>query len=341
MLHPLAALPPRRELPSETAIVACIYDITPLEDAGRLDVQILKRGWARLAEADVVWASDEFKAALAGRYGSLAQQPVICYNAPPLGYLPDPTERRDGWLRAELRRQGADMDETDGLIILRAGAIGEHGGLEETLEALRDVPRNVAFLMMGRPSSSYKASLIKQISRFRLMKRAFLWDRPSDDEWKRALLGADVGHLIHGPFPKGRLARLYDCNSSLSNNRLYQYLAAGLPIISYDDTRLSRLHEEIPAFRVVRLSNLREDLVACITELVISPERRAVMGFAARQAHRRRYHWEYQFRSVIDRISERLTGGSGHGRHVGRGCLITNAETPLDGRRTDDANQGQ
>ncbi len=318
MHHSLAAIPPRRQLRPGTLLVACVYDIPPLEDAGRLDVRILRRGWARLAEADVVWASDEFKAALAERYGALTRPAVVCRNAMPLGYLPEPGKRRDGWLRAELRRQGAALDEGDGLIVLRAGAIGEHCGLEETLSALQRLPKNVTLLMMGRPSPDYKAHLLDQISGLRLVKRAFLWELPSDDVWKLALQGADVGHLIHGPFPEGRFTRLYEHNSSLSNIRLYQYFAAGLPIISYDDTRLSRLYEEVPAFRVVRLSNLREDLVDAICELARSPESRTAMGAAARAAHRDQYHWEHQFQGVLDRVAR---DAPAHDKETGVGGL--------------------
>ena len=35
----------------------------------------------------------------------------------------------------------------------------------------------------------------------------------------------------------------YNLNSSLSNNRLFQYMAAGLPIISYNDERLNDIHQ--------------------------------------------------------------------------------------------------
>lgn len=300
MLHPLAALPNGHHGGKRPRLISCIYDIPSLQDAGWLDAVVFRRGWERLSDADVVWASDGYKAQLAQQFGGLVRTPLVCHNAPSLEYLPEPPVPRDGWLRAELRRQGAYLELSEGCVLLRAGAIGEHGGIEETLEAMCALPQNFVFVMMGRPTRQYKEKLKHLTSERGLAKRAFLWDCPSDEIWKLALQGADIGHLIHGPFPSGRMTRIYNLNSSLSNYRLFQYLAAGLPIISYDDPRMERFYQDVKAFRVVRVQSLVNDLARAWRELAAAPGLRKSLGMAGRRAHVLKYCWEKQFSEVLD-----------------------------------------
>jgi glycosyltransferase involved in cell wall biosynthesis len=250
-----------------------------------------------------VWASDIHKAHIAQEIGRLSSTPMICHNCPPISYLPNSVWPRDNWLRTELRRAGAKIENGGGSILLRAGAIGEYGGIEETLEGMKGLPEDYIFLMIGRPPAEYKQKILTYISTLDLGNRAFLWDRPSDDVWKSALRGADIGHLIHGPFPPGRMTRLYNLNSSLSNNRLFQYMAASLPIIAYDDPRMESIYKEVPCFRVARLSNLVKDIHRAWRELGGDDTRRKSLGEAGRKAHLQKYCWEVQFSPVFDAIN--------------------------------------
>ncbi len=300
-LHDLASLP----WPPEKygyKLVCAILDVPVLEDCGKYDRLVIQKAWERIGRADIIWASDVYKAESTQRFGKLPALPLVCHNAPQLDYLPEPTWPRNGWLRAKLRADGARLGETGGCIVLRAGAVGEFGGLEETLNALRELPKDVVLLMMGRPYTEYKSLLGKLIVEFGLQERAFLWDKPSDETWKKALQGADIGHLIHGPFPPGRWQRQYEANSSLSNNRLFQYMAAALPIISYDDPRMADLYSEVPTFGVCRLEHLMEDMRTHIGELAGDPRLRERLGSIGRDAHRKRYYWTAQFAPVLKSI---------------------------------------
>jgi glycosyltransferase involved in cell wall biosynthesis len=275
-----------------------------MRDAGRLDAKILARAWKRLGRADVVWSSDRYKAELTREFGNLPESPVICHNCPPLDYLPEPSWPRDGWLREELRRQCAAIGD-DACILLRAGAVGECGGIEAALQAMRRLPAKHVFLMMGQPSREYRQKILRMISEMGLRCRAFLWEKPSDEIWKRALLGADVGHLVHGPFPQGHMTRMYELNSSLSNNRLFQYMAAGLPILSYNDPRMSDIHSEVDCFRVLRTSHLVEDTYQAMLALASDVSVRMRMGKVGHKAHKVSYNWEKQFAPVLGALDGR------------------------------------
>jgi len=301
MLHPLAVVPPT-ELQRRQLLVSCLYAIRDPRDAGRLDRLIFRKAWAKLKEADVVWVSDRFMARLAQDFGELPALPMVCAVGVPLDFLPEPTWPRDGWLRSEVRRAGALIGDTGGCILLRAGAVGRQCGIEETLEAMEALPDDFVFVMLGRPDREYASFLAKEIERRGLLRRAFLWTRMPDDTWKRALRGADIGHMIHGPFEPGREKRTHDLNSCLSVCRLYYYFAAGLPIVSYDDPRMEALYAEVPCFRVARLSALSEDLKRILNELAADSALRGALGRAARAAHVECYNWERQFRPVMDAV---------------------------------------
>jgi len=156
--------------------------------------------------------------------------------------------------------------------------------------------------MLGRPSLKYKEKLHSEILRNNLRHRVFLWDRPSDNFWKKALLGADIGHLIHGPFFDNKHRRMHDLNSSLSNNRLFQYMAAGLPIITYDDPRLKNIISEVGCFRMASLDNLTSDIYDIWLDLASNSEEREKLGACGRLRHIEKYCWEKQFDPVLDAL---------------------------------------
>jgi glycosyltransferase involved in cell wall biosynthesis len=303
MYHALAAVAGSKKQLAGMFILGGIVDVFSMCDAGLLDRWIIPAGTRALRQADAVWCSDAFKAELTTRAAGLQRNPIVCHNCPTLDYLPEPQAERDGWLRAQLRKVGAMLGETGGSILLRAGAVSECGGIEETLAVMHELPADYVFLLMGRPPEPYKRQLLARITALGLGRRAFLWDRPSDQVWKNALHGADIGHLIHGPFPPGRMSRLYELNSSLSNNRLFQYMAAGLPIIAYDDPRMSGIYAEVPCFRVARLSCLKQDILQAWKGLGGNHELREQLGSTARLAHLKKYNWEVQFAPVLDTVN--------------------------------------
>lgn len=305
MVHALAAVP--SSFPTVgRSLTSCIYDIHPMEFAGRLDRHIVKHGWNRIRHTDTVWCSDPHKAELTLQSGSLIETPMVCYNCPKRNYLPDSGVDRDTWLRQKLIADGASIGPTGGSILLRTGALGEGGGVFETLEAMRTLPEDFIFVVLGRPSTSYKAELFKRIQDLGLVRRAILFDRPSDEVWKLALQGADIGHLIHGGFVSPNLRRLFELNSSLSNYRLFHYMAAALPILSYDDPRMDVIHRDVACFRVADSSRLAGSIQAAWKELAGSASLRANLGASGRRAHLDKYCWEEQFAPVIERILNRL-----------------------------------
>jgi hypothetical protein len=75
-------------------------------------------------------------------------------------------------------------------------------------------------------------------------------------------------------------------------------MAAGIPIFAYDDPRINIIYAEVPAFRVARWKNIKEDLHQYIGELADHPLACERLGRIARQGHMTTYSWRSQFAKV-------------------------------------------
>lgn len=292
---PLAAI----KLQSGQKLVACVYDIPDPDLSGKLDTIINRQGFKQLKNASLVWTSDEHKSRLTAQFGQLGTLPLICYNCPRLNYIDDKGTGDKLWLRNELRKAGAAISNDSGTVMIRAGAIGPYGGIEETLEAMKSLPPDNLFLMMGRPGKLYSDSLKTLIREYKLEKRAFFWDRPDDQTWKKALFGADIGHLVHlRPPDLTPEAGMYQYNSSLSNYRLFYYMAVGLPIFSYNDPRMSNMHGEANCFIVLRVEQLVQDIIHNWRMLSENRVLRESMAENGTNLFLTKYNWETQFKEI-------------------------------------------
>ena len=106
--------------------------------------------------------------------------------------------------------------------------------------------------------------------------------------WREhALLPAYYAHAHVGllPFPDGPHVRI-----TLAN-KLFDYMAAGLPVVATDLPPMRRIVEGTGAGVLVR-PNDAEDLARGIVAVLRDEDRRLAMGRAGRDAVRDRYHWD-------------------------------------------------
>jgi glycosyltransferase involved in cell wall biosynthesis len=97
----------------------------------------------------------------------------------------------------------------------------------------------------------------------------------------RLVAAADVGLVPHHA--------VESWNTTIPN-KLFDYMAAGLPVLTSDAVPAARIVRATKAGLVFR-SGDAEDLAARVRELA-DPDRRARMAEAGREAVRREYHWE-------------------------------------------------
>jgi hypothetical protein len=301
MLHPLAALP-RKYFPR---VISCIYDIPDMQKSGRLDKRIFSAGFSKLNDARLVWASDEYKAALTKQMANLRRDPVVCYNCPPLNYAAIDKSMCRRWLRNQLKQEGTRITENSGSVLIRAGAVGPFGGIEETIAALTNLPDDFVFLMMGRPDREYEMKIRGLIEEHSLQHQAILWSRPDDDTWKKAIFGSDIGHLIHvKPSAESGLRGSFELNSSLSNYRLFYYMAAALPILSYHDPRLENLHKRYDCFTEIDMTHGAAEIESGWKKL--ATESLAGSTNSGSIAFSEVFNWEKQFEPIHEFIVSML-----------------------------------
>jgi glycosyltransferase involved in cell wall biosynthesis len=286
--------------------ICFIPDIQNIKFSGYLDRIAIRYGIKKLKTCKLVWASDKFKAELIQIQANLKKQPLICHNCPPLNYFENLNKAESrNWLNDILINKNISITK-ESVLLLRAGAIGPYGGIEETISALKSIAKNVIFIMMGRPSQNYYEKLIKIIAENNLANRVYIFNKPSNSEWKKILLASDIGHLIHiRPDEKEdeSIAINYDLNSSLSNNRLFQYMAAGLPIISYNDPRMNSIYNEVDCFSIINTLNYIDEFKRVCIDFQKDNKKLLNMGMNARKAYVEKYHWENQFKIINEKIN--------------------------------------
>ena len=281
--------------------VCCLYDIPPEIHTGMLSRIIYRRAWKNLCGLDLVWSSDPLKAEICQKLAGLSEIPMVCHNVPYSDYILDTelsSERH--WLKDYLITSGVVI-KAETRILLRAGAFGPMGGIEETLRAIVKCP-NWVFVLMGRPEKNYENRIRSMVTNLNIEDRVAYVLRPNDREWKNALIGADVGHLIHERAETGVYRETFDKNSSLSNNRLFQYMAAGLPIISYDDPRMDGIHSAIQCFQIANSKELEVSLTNGLITLENTPDLIETLGANGRRAHLMRYNWEMEFSPIAAKL---------------------------------------
>jgi len=88
-------------------------------------------------------------------------------------------------------------------------------------------------------------------------------------------------------------------------NKLFDYMAAALPVVTSDTVPCARIVRETDTGEVFRAGDAA-DLAAAIGRLVEDPARRYAMGEHGREAIRTRYNWE-QDSAVLTRVIGRVT----------------------------------
>jgi len=117
----------------------------------------------------------------------------------------------------------------------------------------------------------------------------FLGYVPSHADAMQIVADSDIGVLPH---------RASEAWNTTIPNKIFDYMAVGLPIISSDAAPFARITSETGAGEVFR-SRDAGDLAAAVRRLA-SPERRAACGAAGRQAVLTRYHWEWDAATLLE-----------------------------------------
>jgi glycosyltransferase involved in cell wall biosynthesis len=280
--------------------VPIITDIHGIINIGKFDFYFRKFALLKLSYAKCGWVSDEFKLELLEQHSTkkLINFKVV-YNCPRLSYLKNYNLKSKNDLRLELSNLGFQIGSIDDIVITRAGGNVKFGGIEETILALKNMTDKIKFIIIGKCDIIFKESILKMVSDLKMEKRVFMYGFVEDVIYEKILSASDLGHMIHlEPLNDKKLLDNYKLNSSLSNNRLFQYIAAGLPIISYNDERLNEIHNELGTLFIVDKNSLINSLKYIFNFIVTEKFDTSESSQKLKTLFKDKYNWENQFKKL-------------------------------------------
>jgi len=130
---------------------------------------------------------------------------------------------------------------------------------------------------------------------------------------------------VPGWFQQGDLGVIaYPVNSFTNttiSNKLFHYMAAGLPVLSTDMAPTRRILQEVGCGRTIPLGSSYQEIAEIILRLKNSPEERVAMGQKGRQAVLEKYNWSFDFGRALSCL-ERLVSSEVDGRDTGKTLTI-------------------
>ena len=241
--------------------------------------------WHRLIEsrhvrraAAVMTVSKPIADHLAARYalGSVRVVP----NYPQLAASPG---RRD--LRELPDAQGIPADAP---IVLHIGLYVNDRGVEQVMEALRQVP-NAHFVLLGAGVRSARASV--EATALGIADRVHPLQRVPTDQVIDYATSATVGVAAIIPNALSYAWAL--------PNKLFQYMAAGLPVVVSDLPEMGALVREAGAGLTVD-GRSPAQIAEALRALLENPALREEMGARGRDAVRHRYNWQTSAAELLD-----------------------------------------
>lgn len=238
-----------------------------------------QRFWAYIERffikfADVVLTTGDMDSEFIRKEYNLKQDVAAIRNIPQYRTVSSPVD---------LRKKLGIPDS--GIIILYQGIIVEGRGIEYIIEAIRNLPR-IYFVIVGdgpQRSRYEQAALDKNVG-----GRVKFAGRVSHSELLNYTAGADIG------------ASLIE-NISVSYyhalpNKLFEYIMAGLPVISSDLPQMKKIVEEYKTGYVLQMKS-SDELKVVLEKLINSPEELAALKKNSLEAAKI-LNWENEYKKL-------------------------------------------
>lgn len=174
---------------------------------------------------------------------------------------------------------GAERIPSDAAIVLYLGALLPGRGLEQLLSAMAEVP-DAHLVLLGE--GGLQPALEEQAARSGLGDRVHILAPVPPSEVVAYAASATIGVAPGQPVS---LSYTYSLP-----NKLFESMAAGLPVVASDLPEVRRVLEEETAGVIVD-ARRPEAIAAALRDLLADPDRAAEMGANGRRATRERYNW--------------------------------------------------
>lgn len=252
---------------------------------GRL-VKTFEERYARTAE--IVIVPDAERAQAMGTALRLPRPPLIVANAPLK--RPELSTR----LQELLAERGHDFSR----ILFRQGRIGVGHAIEATVRSLPHwQDPSWGFVVMGFADDDYINHLHSVARQEGVGDRFVILPPVAYDEVARFTTGASVGHALYEPL------HVNNRYITTASNKIMEYMAAGLPILTSDQPGLRALVERYNCGLTADESD-PASIAAAVNALLGDPQRARQMGANGANAFDEEFRYDKQFAPVLAAITE-------------------------------------
>jgi len=181
----------------------------------------------------------------------------------------------------------------NGEYLVYIGVMAVIRGIKEIIKAFSIVskkhPRLKLYLIGSVTPESFKSKLNTLITELRMNKKIRIISHIPYNKIKEYLKNATIGFVTYLPYPN---------NKSCLPNKLFEYMACGLPVIASDFPLYREVIEEANFGKLVNPENTRE-ISKAIDDLIKNPEELKKMSNNARRAFKNKYNWSYEAKKLI------------------------------------------
>lgn len=247
---------------------------------GRL-VAAFERRWAHTA--DLVLVPDAERGEIIRKALQLPRAPLIVANAPL--QVPPPSQR----LQQSLEALGHRWQR----IVLRQGQVGPGHALEATIRSIPFWQSDTwGLAILGGGDPGFKRVLRQLAAGLRVQSRVAFLPAVPYDEVLQFTVGADLGHGLYEP------AHVNNVYIATASNKLMEYMAAGIPLLTSDRIGLRDLVSRY-ACGVVADESDPQSIAQAVNQLLADPEQAQQMGANGRRAFSEVFCYEKQFAPVL------------------------------------------
>lgn len=181
------------------------------------------------------------------------------------------------------------------------GSISKDRCVKEVLQSLDYIKNSVLFTIIGPCEDKKYLQDLKNLIKIQKRHQVKLIPRLPYQKTMEYLKFANVGFVLFKPSPNNIAA-------VSRNNKLYEYMAFGLPVITSDFPLWKEFVEENKCGICVNPLNPKE-IAKAVEYLIEHPEEARKMGKNGRKAVLEKYNWENESKKLLD-IYRQLTTGN-------------------------------
>jgi glycosyltransferase involved in cell wall biosynthesis len=209
------------------------------------------------------------------------RDPIVIHNYPDLGMLPN------------ARRVSSEKNEK---VIVYVGGISRLRGAVEMVRALEYLPPSlkIRLELIGKFEPSTIEEDLQALPGYKYVR--FLGWLPWEPAWQQAQCGL-VGLLLFHPAPN---------HTNALPNKLFEYMAAGLPVIASNFPLWKEIIEGNKCGLTVNPLNPKE-IAGAIEYLLTNPDEAKQMGENGRKLVLEKYNWKQEAKRLLE-LYEKLIG---------------------------------